>query len=477
MRYFRTLAALAALLAVGSPVAAVAPHAAVAAPAPQTYHFGRQGKVTLYRPAGPVRGVVLFMSGDGGWNLGVVDMAKQLAALGAAVVGFSTPAYLKAFEHDRSTCINANVDTIAFAQDAEHRLGLKTYIEPIIVGYSSGATLAYATLAQAPAGLYRGAVSLGFGPDLPGIKPYCPENGFKPVRTVAPVPGWLFPPAARLNAPWIVLHGTIDKDVPSAPTRAFVARVAGARLIELPGVGHGFSVPAHWLPQFEAAVSPLLAPLPGLVSEAGPPLDLPLTAVVDPAARATDTMAVFYSGDGGWAGLDRGVAARLAAAGIPVAGVSSLQYFWTARTPAGAAGDLARVIESYGAAWRRPHVLLIGYSFGAGVLPAIVAALPPAVRARVVQLSLMGLPPRGEFEFHLDNWLDREGGPSLPTVPAIMELHGLRIQCLRGRDETDSACPALPPGVARQIMLPGGHHFDGDDKAVADAILSGFRKA
>jgi type IV secretory pathway VirJ component len=44
--------------------------------------FGRFGTVAVYAPASPPRQVVLFVSGDGGWNLGLVDMARRLAALG-----------------------------------------------------------------------------------------------------------------------------------------------------------------------------------------------------------------------------------------------------------------------------------------------------------------------------------------------------------------------------------------------------------
>ena len=55
--------------------------------APQTLKFGRFGTVTLYRTGPRPDRVVLFVSGDGGWNRGVVDMAKALAADGALVVG------------------------------------------------------------------------------------------------------------------------------------------------------------------------------------------------------------------------------------------------------------------------------------------------------------------------------------------------------------------------------------------------------
>lgn len=424
-----------------------------AAPAPEQFRFGRQGTVTLYRPAGAVKGVVLFLSGDGGWNQGVVDMARQLTTQGAAVAGVSTPTYLRAWEAGKDSCVNPNLDTVALAQEVEHRLGLNTYIEPVLAGYSSGATVVYATLAQAPAGLYRGAVSLGFGPELPGAKPWCRANDFTAKRETKPEHGWLFAPVAGVNATWLVLQGLQDQVVAPDTTRAFTGHIAGAHLIELPKVGHGFSKPTNWMPQFKAAFRPMLQrpvrpPQSRVATGAALPTDLPLTSVVDPAAPRTALMAVFYSGDGGWAGLDRSVSARLAAAGIPVVGVNSLQYFWNAKTPAQSARDLARIILGYGTAWHRPRVALIGYSFGAGALPATVAALPPAVRARVAQVTLMGLPARGELEFHLADWLDASRAPAVATVPLVARLGTVkRVQCLRGTQESDSACPAIPPGT------------------------------
>ena len=55
--------------------------------------FGSFGKVVIYRPAGHVKAVVLFVSGDGGWNLGVVDMARDFVAQGALVAGIDILSY------------------------------------------------------------------------------------------------------------------------------------------------------------------------------------------------------------------------------------------------------------------------------------------------------------------------------------------------------------------------------------------------
>src|SRR6476469_2439157 len=139
--------------------------------------FGRFGPVAVYRRAPHPRHVVLFISGDGGWNLGVIDMAEALAALDTLVVGIDITHYLHSAEAARDPCTSAAVDFEALSQYVQKRLGMPDYVPPVLVGYSSGATLAYATLVQAPPSTFRGAISLGFCPDLPVRRPFCAGQG------------------------------------------------------------------------------------------------------------------------------------------------------------------------------------------------------------------------------------------------------------------------------------------------------------
>lgn len=470
-----------------TPVAAQIPVAAPAAPPPPvedrpvtagSFTFAGAYDVGTYRPAGPIRGVAIFLSGDGGWKLGVVDMAKALAGQGVAVAGISTPALLKKLDGNGEACVNPNYALQALAQDYEHRLGLPHYVKPILAGYSSGATIAYAALAQAPAGTWRAAVSLGFGPDIGGTKPWCAIPGVSVSRLTKPEAGWLFSAAPHLPASWLVLQGAADQVVDPATTRAFTRQVPQAQLIELPKVGHGFSVEANWMPQFKAAFTPLLEPQAAVAPVAGVALanvsDLPLTIVADPNARHTDMMAVMYSGDGGWAGIDRDLAAKLAEAGVPVVGVDSLSYFWNAKTPVQAGQDAGRIVERFSREWHRPRVIFVGYSFGADDLAYIVGNLPPAIRPMVARLSMLGLSGTADFQFHLASWLDIGGTNALPTVPAIERLRGTPMQCIRGEEEKHSACPAIPNGLVEQVLLPGGHHFGDNGEGLATAILRGL---
>ena len=135
-------------------------------------------------------------------------------------------------------------------------------MNPILAGYSSGATLAYTTLVQSPPGTFKGALSLGFCPDLPWDKPMCPGDGPGLAADRGRREGYVFRPVHGLKDPWIALQGTIDQVCDAGVTRSFVGKVPGAELIELPKVGHGFSVERNYVTQMMAAFDRLAAVKP-----------------------------------------------------------------------------------------------------------------------------------------------------------------------------------------------------------------------
>ena len=204
--------------------------------------------------------------------------------------------------------------------------------------------------------------------------------------------------------------------------------------------------------------------------------DLPLHEVpaTDGAhAAAGDWYAVLLTGDGGWAGLDQDVSGALAAAGIPVVALNSLKYFWKARDPDAAARDLGRVVSGYRQRWHRDHALLIGYSFGADVLPFLYRRLPPALRDIVGSVNLLAPAPTADFEFHLGDWLPGAigSGSGRETVPEIESMGGARVLCLHGVDDGDSPCDRARLAGLQAVALAGGHHFGGDFAGIAARIL------
>ncbi|MFN7967367.1 MAG: AcvB/VirJ family lysyl-phosphatidylglycerol hydrolase [Acidobacteriota bacterium] len=443
--------------------------------------FGAFGKVALYRPASAIEDVVLFVSGDGGWNQGVVDMAKQLVLMNALVLGIDMPRFETALKAEKGACAYPAAEFEALSQYVQKKLDLPDYKTPILAGYSSGATLVYALLAQAPGGTFAGGLSLGFCPDLEVTKPLCKGSGL----TFVPLPkknGFVFDANPALPAPFHVLQGDIDQVCQPEATRTYLSKIPAAKLYWLPKVGHGYSVPKNWLPQFRDAYRDLrTVSAPdrtqahtslGTTGASTPSVDdLPLVEV--PAVgEVQDSVAVILTGDGGWAGLDKQVAGALAARGIRCIGWNSLRYYWTARTPDSAAADLARIVLLIQAQSPGAKVLLIGYSLGADVLPFLISRLSETQRMMIASATFIAPSLSVAFEFHLSNWTGGSQADAKPTLPEMQKLAGMKLLCLYGTDDEDSLCPKLPAELASVQKMPGGHHFGGDYEAVASRIIA-----
>lgn len=438
--------------------------------ADEIYHFGRFGNVTLYKTSPHPSNVVLFVSGDGGWNKGVVDMAKTLAESDTLVIGIDVVHYMKELGNSDETCSYIAADFEMLSKFIQKRLDFPDYIHPLLAGYSSGATLVYAAAVQAPPDTFIGAISLGFCPDLLVEKPLCRGSGLE-WENGPKGKGYIFLPASNLQTPWIALQGTIDQVCNPVKTEAFVRQVNNGQMVMLPKVGHGFSVQRNWLPQFKEAFKETIQKHEaGLIPGTDELKDLPIVEV-NPDSKGSDMLAVIISGDGGWAGIDREIGYAIAAQKIPVVGLNSLQYFWTKRTPQGSARDLGRILRHYLKYWNTERVILIGYSFGAEVLPFMINRLPEDILKKIQYVALLGPGRTAEFEFRVSGWLGVPSQAALPLLPEMEKLTSARILCLYGEEEKDSLCTVLNPGMAKTIALKGGHHFGGKYKTITEIIL------
>jgi type IV secretory pathway VirJ component len=122
-------------------------------------------------------------------------------------------------------------------------------------------------------------------------------------------------------------------------------------------------------------------------------------------------------------------------------------------------------------------VALVGYSFGADVMPFAYNRLPDAVRAQVSYISLMGFSPAADFQIRVTGWLGmRASEKALKVRPELNKLPPSMVQCIYGEKEEDTLCPQLTKTGIEVVKLPGDHHFGGDYDALARRILAGWRK-
>lgn len=411
------------------------------------------GPVALWMPGGPPRRVVLLVSDDAGFGPALAGTARALARAGAVVVGIDLPSYRRGLDDTAGDQAWIAADLEVLSQVVQRKLRLPVYRRPVLVGIGAGGAFVYAALAQANPGMFAGAVSAGFCPTLALPR----QPGTLRGLTATPAGGsdeWSLAPAPDLFAPWLVVAGPRECDVD-----AFVAAVPHAKREPANDVVHGVAALAH-------------ADFGDVAQSAGASVgDLPLVEV-PPVGPSSDLLGVILTGDGGWATIDRDLGNALASHGIPVVGWNSLEYYWTARTPDGAAADLARLLRHYLAAHEKRRVILAGYSRGADVLPFLVTRLPAELRARVALVALLGPARSIDFTFHLSDWLGGGGDDAYPTGPEVERLRGMPLLCIHGSDEDESLCPTLPPGLATVVALPGGHHFGGDYDAIAAELIA-----
>jgi len=215
---------------------------------------------------------------------------------------------------------------------------------------------------------------------------------------------------------------------------------------------------------------------------------VPAKPGVTPLAGREDVVAVFYSGDGGWRDLDQSLGKIIASHGIPVVGISLLKYYWRERSAEDSAADLDALIARTVASGEKKRIWLVGFSFGADVLPSIVDKLSPEGRARIAQIVMLSPSKDVNFEIEMEGYM-REGWWKTHTQdffqwlnpvkhydarPPLLALGGHPpVVCYYGlddKDETICAEPGLPSWI-KVYAKKGDHHFDYNYEGLAQQMI------
>ncbi|AUX75812.1 virulence factor family protein [Sinorhizobium fredii] len=401
-------------------------------------------------------GLVVLLSDAGGWTAREDTAARALSDENAIVIGIDLKAYLASLAKDDGDCIYTVSDLESLSQQVQRAAGSGAYRPPVIAGVGAGGAMALAIAAQSPAATIGRTLAVD------------PEEGIALTKQ-------LCTPAEKSRKNDRMVYGLTDGALPDPVSVTFspAASAAGRDHVAALVEKHSEIETHETDDEAYKALSDALSDYLGEDDEADNPFGLPLT-VLD-AKPSRDTMAVIYSGDGGWRDIDREVGNVLQQQGVPVVGVDSLRYFWAERQPQESANDLQRIIDYYRKRWNVRNVLLIGYSFGADILPRIYNLLPPAERARVRQVTLMALSHQADFKISVFGWLGAEGaGSAGDPVDDIKAIDPSLLQCFYGTEEEDDACPELKSSGADVVAIEGGHHFDEDYPALTRRVLDGL---
>jgi type IV secretory pathway VirJ component len=420
------------------------------------------GKIYVYNRTTTPQNVIIMISGDGGWKFGVVGFSETFSDMNTLVIGVDIPRYFKNLRQRTDDCYNVAADFVQLATVVEKKYDFPDYIPPVIMGYSSGATLVYGILSQARPGTFIGGISIGFCPDIELPKKLCETNGLT-VKEDVPGKRYILQPDEKLGNPWIVLNGKLDRICNYPDVVDFMNKTKDAELITLPKVGHGFAKWSDFMPQWKDAFNRLIAKYE---KDKPPKIDidkvknLPLIITLSKTPDKQAPVALLISGDGGWYGFEQSIADSFAKQGIPTIGLDSKKYFWHRRTPEETASDIARALDFYGKEWGREKFVLIGYSLGAEIVPFIVTRLPEEMKSRIESAVLLSPATTTDFEIHISNMLGMGNKQNTyNTIDEIVKMQSVPTLLIFG-DGEKTQIPELLNGIPVIIRkIPGDHHY------------------
>lgn len=435
---------------------------------PQKLTFSIFGEVLIYRNAEEPGRTVLLLS-QGPWNADMDKSARAIAEMDATVVGIDTSRMLAPLRAKADGCLYQAWEFEGLSKIVQKTLGFKRYHLPVLAGLGEGAAVAYATFAQSPKETFSGAIPVGFNPRLGIGKPFCDANGLEYDKTPAG-DAVILKPVQKPQGKLILLQGKDDAAFSPADAERFASQVPGASARTIEGGDKNLAAdPKPWRAAFREALD-AIAPA-GAPGAAAKGVDgLPLVEL--PATQPTKTMAVIVTGDGGWAGIDQKIGEILSSHGVSVIGLNSLKYFWNAKTPDEMSRDLERILTHYGEKWGAEKYIVVGYSIGADVMPFMAGRMSDATKEKLALVAMLGPGTHADFEFHLSNWLSTENVPEgAPMIPEMAKLAKTRVLLVCGSEENGTLCQNYQSPNARNMVVPGGHHFNSEYGHIAETIM------
>ncbi|MBX9784293.1 MAG: virulence factor family protein [Chitinophagaceae bacterium] len=183
---------------------------------------------------------------------------------------------------------------------------------------------------------------------------------------------------------------------------------------------------------------------------------------------------VFYiSGDGGLNSFSTAVCQSIFEKGYNITALNAKSYFWEKKTPETSAADITAYLQKKVTA-ADGKIILIGYSFGADVLPFIINKLPDATRKKISSVVLLSPSASTDFEIH---WSDILGGNKKRSMSVVEEMNKLNVPktaALFGSDEKEFPVKDIKIKNFSSFYLPGGHHFEGNTEEVSKIMVGYF---
>ncbi len=181
---------------------------------------------------------------------------------------------------------------------------------------------------------------------------------------------------------------------------------------------------------------------------------------------------IFYiSGDGGMNKFSTSLLKSINAKGYSIVALDARNYFWNKKAPQQAANDISSAINQYLNKWQRKNFIIIGYSFGADVLPFIYNRFSKEVQQKTNQLVLLSPSTKTDFEIHVSGILGLKSDKG-ENVPAEINKLTKPVLLVFGKGEDDFPLNQVVIKNKQVLIMPGGHHYDSDTGYLSNELLA-----
>ena len=198
---------------------------------------------------------------------------------------------------------------------------------------------------------------------------------------------------------------------------------------------------------------------------------LPLTIWQGKADRP---MVFYISGDGGMNKFSTSLCADINKAGYQVTAMDARNYFWHKKTPEQTASDISRYLEREMELFTNPRIVLVGYSFGADVMPFVVNRMPFPMKEKLASVVLLSPSTSTDFEIHLTDFFGGNSKRAMEVLPAINAMDIPKAAIIFGSEETGYAKGRVTLRNCMLVTIHGNHHYDGNIQKAASVIMKYF---
>ncbi len=213
----------------------------------------------------------------------------------------------------------------------------------------------------------------------------------------------------------------------------------------------------------------LLFSIPSLKDFAQTPLPLKVWQ-----GKADHPLVFYISGDGGMNKFSTRLCADINTGGYQVTAMDARSYFWHKKSPEETVADISRYIEKELPLFSTQHFVLVGYSFGADVMPFVVNKLPAALKSKLISVVLLSPSVSTDFEIHLADLFGGSAKRSMEVLPAINAMQIPKAAIIFGSDEPGYGKGRLTLRNGVVVTIHGNHHYDGDIQRVASIVMKYF---